>query len=113
MKTKGSIYKYFRLNDEVINEEIWGKQLFIIHGFGGNAYLPELYVHRRGETVTAANSCNWNVRNTQLINSPKRPFKKLKKIQLSKLLISGKEKVKEEVKREIVIRANQKSYGFI
>lgn len=113
MKADKKIHRYFRLDDIVINEDIWGKQLFVIHGFGGNWYLPELYVHRYGKPRTIGNSCNWDVRLTTLINSSHRPFKKLKKPQLLKLLKSGSDRVKEDIKREMLIRTNRKIYGFI
>ena len=113
MKADKEIHRYFRLEDVVINEDIWGKKLFIIHGFGGNSYFPELYVHNYGKPKTTGNSCNWDVRETKLVNSPHRPFKKLKKEQLLKLLKTGSEKIKEDIKREIIIRTNRKIYGFI
>ena len=113
MKPDKKIHKYFRLEDVVINDDIWGKQLFVIRGFGGNWYLPELYVYRYGKPKTIGNFCNWDVRLTKLINSPNRPFKKLKKSQLIKLMKTGSEKVKEEIKREMIIRTNRKQYGFI
>lgn len=114
MEPNKKIHKYFRLGDIVINYDIWEKQLFVIHSFGGNWYLPELYVHRYGKSKERiSNCCNWDVRCTSLIDSLNRPFKKLKKVQLVKLLKTGSEKVKEEVKREMIIRTNKRIYGII
>lgn len=113
MEPDKKIHRYFRKGDVVINEDIWDKQLFIIHGFGGNWYLPMLYVHPYGKPRTIGNSCNWDVRCTTLIDSHNRPLKKLKKTQLIRLLKTGSARVKEEIKREMIIRTNKKTYGFI
>lgn len=98
------IHKYFRIGDIVRNEEIWGKQLFVIHGFGGNYYLPEIYVHPFGKDKTVGNSCNWDVADTKLISCSKRPFRKLDKKVLIKLLKKGN----EEAKREFIIRTRKR-----
>ena len=113
MKPNKNIHRYFRLNDIVINEEIWGKRLFVIQGFGGNEYLPELYVYQFGKPQIIKNLCNWDIEMTILINSFHRPFKKIEKNKLVKLSKISSDKVKEEIKREIIIRTNQKLYGFI
>lgn len=113
MEPNKKIHKYFRLGDIVINYDIWDKNLFVICGFGGNWYSPEIYVYRYGKTKKNSNLCNWDVQYTSLIDSPNRPFKKLKKVQLVKLLKSGSVKVKEEIKREIIVRTNKRIYGII
>lgn len=113
MKPNKEIHKYFRLGDIVINYDIWERRLFVIRGFGGNSYCPELYVYEYGKPQTIKYFCNFDVRETKLINSPKRPFKKFKKSQLLKLLNLGNENTKEEIKREIIIRTNKKIYGII
>lgn len=113
MKVDKNIHKYFHLGDIVINYDIWDKRLFVIRGFGGNCYLPELYVYGYGKPKIIRNFCNWSVRDTTLIDSPNRPFKKLKKIQLLKLLKTGSERIKEDIKREIIIRTNKRIYGII
>jgi hypothetical protein len=106
MKPDKQIHKYFRYDDVVANDEIWGKTLFVIHSFGGNSYRPELYVHKYGKPKTVGNSCNWDVTMTKLVNSPHRPFRKLKSSVLVKLLKKGN----EEAKREFIIRTNIKKY---
>ena len=111
MKYDRRIHKYFRLGDVVINETIWGVKPFIIHGFGGNRYCPELYVHNKGDAVKG--SCIWDVRLTKLVDSNRRPFKNLKKDELSKLFKNSKESVKKEIEREIIIRINKRIYGLI
>lgn len=113
MEPNKKIHKYFRLGDIVINPDIWDKHLFVIRGFGGNSYLPELYVYRYGKPQKISNFCNWDVRCTSLIDSSNRPFKKLKKVKLVKLMKSGSEKIKEEIKREMIIRTNKRIYGII
>lgn len=106
------IHKYFRLGDIVINYYIWNKRLFVIRGFGGNSYCPEIYV-RKYKSKTIKKFCNWDVSDTKLIDSPKRPFKKLTKPKLLKLMKLGNENIREEIKREIIIRTNKKVYGII
>lgn len=97
------VHKYFRIGDIVKNELIWGKQLFVVHGFGGNAYLPELYVHFYGKPQTITNTCNFDLRDVMLIDSPKRPLKKMDKKIILKLLKNGN----EEAKREFIIRSRK------
>lgn len=106
MEPNRKIHKYFQVGDIVVNESIWGNMLFIIHSFGGNTYLPEAYVHRYGKPNTTKHSCNWDIRETTLVDSPKRPFRKFKKELLLKLLKKGN----VEAKREFIIRANKKKY---
>lgn len=103
------VHRYFRLGDVVGNKEIWGKKLFIIHGFGGNDYLPELYVHPLGEKPTSGNSCNWKVCDTQLIQSQKRPLRKIKSEILIKLLKKGN----AEAKREFILRNHKNTNRYV
>lgn len=101
---KQKYHKYFRIGDIVQNEGIWGKKKFVIHGFGGNSYLAELYVHEYGaKKITIGNSCNWDVRDTKLINADKRPLRKLSTKLLTKLL----KKDNEDAKREFIIRTRK------
>lgn len=93
-------HRYFRPGDIVRNKEVWGKKLFVIHGLGGNDYLPELYVHPLGEKPTVGNSCNWDARSAKLIQSTKRPLKKLKTELLIRLLKKGN----IEARREFILR---------
>lgn len=101
------IHKYFHVGDIVICEYLWDKKLFIIDGFGGNWYLPELYVHPYNLKWSPGNSCNFDVRKVKLVGAEKRPFKKLSMHQLTKIK-SNNDSIKEEVKREIFIRINEK-----
>ena len=101
------IHKYFHVGDIVICECLWDKKLFIIDGFGGNWYLPELYVHPYNLKWSSGNSCNFDVREVKLVGAEKRPFKKLSMHQLTKIK-SNNDSIKEEVKREILIRINKK-----
>ena len=101
---KDIIHKYFKKGDIVRNEEICGNRLFIIGAFGGNSYLPELYVYPKGQEWGTGNQCNWSVRNTKLIDAPKRP---LQRIPRKKLVLLMKKGI-EEAKREFFIRINNK-----
>lgn len=89
LKNNKNIHKYFRVNDIVRCEDIWGKKLFIVDKLAGNWYLPELVVHPYGLRKSTGNTCNFDVRDTKLIMTNKRPFKKLKKSVLIKLIKKG------------------------
>lgn len=98
-----NIHKYFKKGDIVKNEDIWGDELFVIHGFGGNSYNPELYVHFYGKIHNVANTCNFSVKMTKLVDSEKRPLKKIDK----KILIRMIKKGNEEAKRELIMRSRK------
>lgn len=98
------IHKYFKKGDVVCNEEIWGKHKFVIGGFGGNAYLPEVYVYPYGQEWRVGNQCNWNVKDMKLMDAPKRPLRNVSKIKLIRLM----SKKIEEARREFMIRVNNK-----
>lgn len=102
MKTE--IHKYFKKGDIVRNEGIWGQRLFVVDGFGGNSYLPELYVYPHGQEKKISNLCNWSVVDTKLINAPKRP---LQRIPRKKVVVLMKKGI-EEARREFFIRINNK-----
>lgn len=97
------IHKYFKIGDIVKCEVIWGNQLFTVHGFGGNAYLPELYVHFYRKSQTISTTCNFDLRITKLIDSGKRPLKKIDK----KIIIKMIKKGNEEAKRELIMRSRK------
>lgn len=101
------IHKYFHIGDIVIYECLWGKKLFIIDGFGGNWYLPELYVHPYNLKKSPGNSCNFDVRDVKIVDAAKRPFKKFSMNQLVKIK-SNNDSIMEEVKREILMKINKK-----
>lgn len=98
------IHKYFKIGDIVKCEVIWGNQLFTVHGFGGNAYLPELYVHFYRKSQNITNTCNFDLLKTKLVDSAKRPFKKINKRVLLNLVKKGN----EEAKREFIMRSHNK-----
>lgn len=97
------VHKYFKIGDIVKCEVIWGNQLFIVHGFGGNTYLPELYVHFYGKPQTISNTCNFDLRITKLVDSNKRPLKKIDK----KIIVRMIRKGNEEAKRELIMRSRK------
>lgn len=97
------VHKYFKIGDIVKCEVIWGNQLFIVHGFGGNAYLPELYVHFYGKPQTISNTCNFDLRITKLVDSNKRLLKKIDKKIIVRMIRRGN----EEAKRELIMRSRK------
>lgn len=102
--TDKKVWRYFRRGDIVRCEEIWGKKLFEVASFHGNWYCPLMTVYESGKPKTVGNICNFFVPNTKLITSPNRPFQRLPKKALVKLLAKGN----EEAKRELIMRKNQK-----
>ena len=100
-----NIHRYYKIGDVVRNEGQCGERLFVIHGFGGNEYLPEVYVYPRGQQWTPGNQYNWNVKDIRLIDALKRPLRKIPKAKLIPLM---KRNV-EEAQREFIIRTNNKN----
>lgn len=95
-----NIHKYFKVGDIVRNEDIWGKQLFIVDKLFGNAYQPLLIVRPYGQPKTVGTMCNFVLSMTKLIDCPKRPLKKISQSTLIKLLRNGN----VEAKREFIMR---------
>lgn len=99
------IFKYFKIGDYVINKEIWGsKKKFVIDKMYGNAYCPIFDVHPAYESKTNGNTCLFTVSMTKLVGASKRPFAKLKKDIVMKMMRRGN----VEAKREFLIRAYNK-----
>lgn len=99
------MFKYFKIGDCVINEDIWGaRKKFVIDKMYGNAWCPIIDVHPIHECKTAGNTCLFAVSMTKLIDAPKRPFLKLKKSALIKIMKRGN----IEAKREFLIRIYNK-----
>jgi hypothetical protein len=96
----GGKYKYYKIGDIVRNEMVWGDILFVIERFIGNDYAPEAVVHFRNKPLDNGHKCNFGIEEMKLVNSPNRPFKKLKIEVLRKILKTGN----EEAKREFIIR---------
>ena len=100
------IHKYFKEGDIVKNPDIWGdKQLFVVDKLSGNEYYPELGVHFFGRPPTPKWRCNFGVNDVILANSLNRPFKKVKKAMLLKLV----RKKHFEAMREFIIRSHSKN----
>lgn len=97
--------KYFKKGDIVtaINDSIWEGKLFKIHNFSGNAYSRLVVTYFNGREEKISNMCIFTIKDIKLINSSKRPFKKISK---NKLLILMKKNV-IEAKREFLIRINK------
>lgn len=97
---KRDIYNGIKVGDIVTNKKIWGDKKFEVKKLTGNDYLPELFVKELYKPDTVGNYCNFNVRCTQLYDSCNRPFKRLNKKILHKLIL----KKNTEAKREFLIR---------
>jgi len=102
------VWRYFKNGDIVRDSEdsIWGKKLFEIYYFHGNSYLPLVSAHFVGKPKTNGNMCNFDLRELKLITAKNRPFKKLKKTALLKLMKKGN----VEAKREMIMRINSKKF---
>lgn len=104
INTDPKVWKYFRHGDIVKDEYVWGNKLFKVHSFHGNWYCPLMSVYMCGKPKTNGNMCNFDVRLTKLITSPHRPFRKIPKKTLVKLMSKGN----VEAKREFIMRINSK-----
>ena len=100
------IFKYFRIGDVIKDsaDSIWGETKFIIQSFHGNWYLPLVSALQYGKPNMNRYKCNFDVRLLRLVDSRNRPFRKLEKTKLIKLVSKGV----TEAKRELLIRANNK-----
>lgn len=105
--SNNNYWKYFRVGDIVKDEDesVWGNKLFEISKMHGNEYLPLVIAYFVGKEKNTENMCNFDVRNIRLITNPKRPFRKLPKTQLFKLMQRGV----LEAKREFIMRVNSKN----
>ena len=96
-----NFWKYFKVNDVVINEAVWGhNKKFIVDKMYGNTYCPIIEVHPISENKTNGNTCLFSVDGTKLADCWKRPLKKLQKDRVIKLMKKGN----VEAKREFLIR---------
>ena len=93
------IHKYFKVGDIVKNEKIWGKHMFVVYALGGNEYLPEMYVIPKGKTWSPSVQCNWDLRDAKLMGASKRPFIKLKKPILLKLVSISRSSLSEGLRK--------------
>lgn len=104
INTDPKVWKYFKHGDIVKDEYVWGDKLFEAHSFHGNWYCPLMSVYMCGKPKTNGNMCNFDVRETKLITAPHRPFRKIPKKTLVKLMSKGN----VEAKREFIMRINSK-----
>lgn len=100
--TDDRIWGYFRSGDVVRYDEVWGKRLFEVVGFMGNAYCPVLVVYERGKPQSVATMSNFPARYTRLVTSGVRPLRRLGDEALKRL--AGKS---IEAKREFIMRKNE------
>lgn len=107
VNTDPKVWKYFKHGDIVrdSDDSIWGKKLFEVHSFHGNWYCPLMSVYFCGKPKTNGNMCNFDIREAKLITAPHRPFRKMNKKALIKLM--GKGNV--EARREFMMRVNTKT----
>ena len=99
MKTK-RIWNVFKVGDIVKYPDVWGDRLFQIYKLTGNAYLPELNVLEYHLPCRNSNRCIFNANNVKLYDAPQRPFRKLSRCNLIKIMNNGN----IEAKREFLIR---------
>lgn len=99
-------WKYLKKGDIVRNESVWGNKLFEVNSLHGNWYCPLITVYMLGKPKKNENMCNFNANDTKLITTNNRPFKRLFKKNLLKLVSRGN----IEARRELMIRVNTKSF---
>lgn len=104
-----NVWRYFKRGDIVRDSEdsTWGKTLFRITYFHGNWYCPMVSTEIVGKYYPSGKPqrCNLDVRFIKLISTSKRPYKKLPKKVLIKMMNKGN----LEAKREFMIRLNTKT----
>lgn len=104
-----SIWGYLRLGDIVkdFKGSIFFNTTFEIIFFHGNCYCPMISTNICDKYYRNGNpkKCNLDARNVRLVDAPKRPFRKLNKVTLCKLVAKGN----IEAKREFKIRVNTKT----
>lgn len=102
-------WKYFKIGDIVKDsrDSIWGETRFVVVSLLGNWYCPILYSHIVGKFYPSGKpqECNLDARTARLINADKRPFKKVPKKVLLKIMNKGN----LDAKREFMIRLNIKT----
>lgn len=102
INTDPKVWKYFKHGDIVKNKYTWKNKLFVVHNFRGNKYCPLMSVYEYGKPKSIRNMCNFDVRETKLITASHRPFQKIPKKALVKLMSKGH----VEAKREFIMRIN-------
>lgn len=105
-----NVWGIFRVGDIVKDskDSVWGNTKFEITYLHGNWYCPLLSADIIGKFHKNSNTpqrCNLDAREVRLVNSVKRPFRKIDKISLVKLMKKGN----IEAKREFNIRLNTKT----
>lgn len=101
------VWKYFKHGDIVkdTDDSIWENKLFEINYFHGNDYLPLVSAYLFGKNRSLRYLCNFDIRDLKLVSARKRPFIKINKSSLIKLMRRGN----EEAKREMLMRINSKN----
>lgn len=104
-----SVWGYLKPGDIVkdFKGSIWKDTTFEITFFHGNWYCPLVLTNICGRYYPNGNPerCNLYAREVRLVDAPKRPFRKLNKVTLCKLVAKGN----IEAKREFKIRVNTKT----
>lgn len=106
INTNSNIWLYYKQGDIVRCEYTWGKTLFEIHGFHGNAYCPLIIAYMVGKPKNISHMCNLDARLLTLISSTHRPLKRLSKNILLKLVSKGQ----VEAKRELMMQINSNKF---
>lgn len=104
-----SNWKYFKVGDTVKDfpESIWGETKFTVISLIGNWYCPILHCHIVGKFYPSGKpqECNLNAKTARLFYSNDRPFRKVPKKVLIKIMNKGN----SEARREFMIRLNTKT----
>jgi len=102
------IWRYLKKGDIIMDSKTscWGNLKFEIYDFHGNWYCPLVSSYIIGKNYSSGrrDMCNLDARYVRLIGAVNRPFFKLNKISLAKLIAKGN----IEAKRELKIRINLK-----
>jgi len=97
-------WRYFKIGDVVTNETSFGKKKrFVIISMRGNSYCPLIDVHPIFKEKVV---CTFIPSLMKLVDSPNRPFRRLKRDVLLKVNKKGN----VEAKREITMRLYNKEF---
>jgi len=101
-------FKYFRVGDIVLDDEnsCWEDHKFTIASFFGEKYCPMCVGYFTGQERSWKTRSNLRVKVIILIDSLNRPFAKISKPVLIKLIQKGN----LEAKREFIMRSNAVKY---
>lgn len=98
-----------KIGDTIIAPSIWDSHMkFIVVNTFGNSYYFTLATVLSGKPNTPKHRYNIGLNDAKIVDSLNRPFKKLDKMKLIKLVV----KKNTMAKKELLIRNNCKKYGI-